>query len=269
MKLLFLDLDGTLLNCTKEVPEENRKALEEARAQGHKVILCSGRPLSAMQDLISDLDLNGPGCYVVSYNGGQIYDTYEQKTLYINPLEKEEVVLLFEEAARDGIHVQTYSSDYLLVKEIDRETEFYTKTTGIRCKPDSGLPYSLEELPVKVLLSDLDGRQRLEKFRQRMAPQLEGKIDMFYSSDQFLECVRTGVNKGSAVQWLAGYLGVPMENTYAAGDSENDLPMIQAAAHGCAMANAEMCVKDAASYITENDCDHAGVAEIIRRFILD
>lgn len=269
MKLLFLDLDGTLLDRSKHLPEENRQAISRARAQGHKVILCSGRPLCTIKSLVSTLELDGPGCYVISYNGGQIYDTHEQKTLYKATLTQEQVTYLFEEAHKDDIHVQTYDSQNLLVNERDRETEFYVNTTGISCRVVPNLPEQLEELPVKVLMTDLDTKERMDALRERITPTLSGKVDCFYSSDQFLEFVPAGVNKGAAVQWLSRYLGVTRENTYAVGDSENDIPMIQAVGHGFAMANATEAVKAVASSVTKRDCDHAGVAEIIEEFIIN
>lgn len=76
------------------------------------------------------------------------------------------------------------------------------------------------------------------------------------------------LTKGSAVRFLCEYTGIPLCNTIAAGDAENDISMIRAAHIGCAMKNAEEEVKQAADYITENDNNHDGVAEIIHKFVL-
>lgn len=76
------------------------------------------------------------------------------------------------------------------------------------------------------------------------------------------------VSKGHAVKKLCELLQIPLANTVAAGDQENDISMIEAAAVGAAMKNATDAVKASADYITENDCNHSGVAEILRKFIL-
>ena len=96
----------------------------------------------------------------------------------------------------------------------------------------------------------------------------DGKVDRFFSSNEYLEHVAPGINKGAAVAFLCEYTGIPLCNTVAAGDAENDISMIKAAHVGCAMKNAEENVKKAADYITENDNNHDGVAEIICKFIL-
>lgn len=85
---------------------------------------------------------------------------------------------------------------------------------------------------------------------------------------EYLEHVAPGIDKGSAVRFLCEYTGIPLCNTIAAGDAENDISMIRAAHIGCAMRNAEEEVKQAADYITENDNNHDGVAEIIHKFVL-
>jgi hypothetical protein len=81
--------------------------------------------------------------------------------------------------------------------------------------------------------------------------------------------VRKGTSKGAAVHWLCNYLDIPIENSVAAGDSENDISMIEAAGTGCAMQNATEACKNAADYITKLDCNHSGVAEIIEKFLFE
>ena len=76
-----------------------------------------------------------------------------------------------------------------------------------------------------------------------------------------------GVSKGSAILRLCQLLKVPRENTYAAGDAENDIAMLRAAHKGIAMVNGSEEVKKAADYVTKSDNDHGGIAEIIKNFI--
>lgn len=268
MKLLFLDLDNTLLNQKKQVTPENKQALDEARAKGHKIILCSGRPLSAMGRLIEELDMNQPGCLVASYNGGMITDTYAGKTLYSEHLTKDEVRLLFSKADQYGQHVHTYDSRGLMARTFNREVEFYVKASEIPYRIVPGLPDSgLTEDPVKVLMVNLDDKEPLLRMQKDILAQTDD-LDSFFSCPQFVEFVRRGVNKGSAVRRLADLLQVPIENTVAVGDAENDLPMIREAGIGVAMANAIPEAKAVANYITEHDCEHSGVAEVVQKFIL-
>ena len=96
----------------------------------------------------------------------------------------------------------------------------------------------------------------------------KGRISIFFSNQLYLEHVATGVSKGAAIQWLCSHLNIPMEYTIAAGDAENDIPMLKTAQVGAAVANAAESVKAVADYITECDCNHDAVAEIIKKFIL-
>ena len=75
-KMIFLDLDGTLLDDQKNVPEYNMSAIKEALKQGHKVIICTGRPLCSAKKQFPVLGMEGEGCYAITYNGGLIYDIY-------------------------------------------------------------------------------------------------------------------------------------------------------------------------------------------------
>ena len=91
---------------------------------------------------------------------------------------------------------------------------------------------------------------------------------MFFSCDQYLEFLPEGINKGSGVRFICSHLGVPLENTLAAGDAENDITMLQAVHTPCVMKNADPEMFSYASYITERDNNHSGIAEIIEKFIL-
>ena len=84
-KILFLDLDDTLLNHNKEITEGNRTAIQEAVKAGHRIVLASGRPLLAVLPIAAELKLQGEGTYVLAYNGAEIYDCFRKKVLYRNP----------------------------------------------------------------------------------------------------------------------------------------------------------------------------------------
>ncbi len=269
MKLLFLDIDGTLVNQKKEIPEENIIAIQKAVAKGHKIVICSGRPLAATFPLIEQLHLTEEGCYAIAFNGAQIYDCYHQKTLVRETLTLKEAKEVYRMAQEAGIHVQTYDrEDTVLVNEYNEETEFYCSRIKVPYREDPSLPDTLAEEPVKCLFIELHDRAKIEAFREKLENWNEGSVNVFFSNDWFLECVKAGVSKGKALRWFCDYLHVDVKDTISAGDSENDLAMITDAEIGCAMKNASDTLKVAADYITERDNDHGGVAEIIEKFML-
>lgn len=267
-KAVFMDLDNTLLNRRKEISSGDRLALSEASAQGHFMILCSGRPTATILPIIRDLGLDQSGGYAICYNGALIFDCRHLVPVYRQPMTMSAVRTIFHESDRLGLHCQTYDSTGLLTRSMDRETEYYMSVTGITQRSIPTLPDNMAELPYKVLVIDLEHHGPLETLRERVFAEIPGQVNGFFSCPEFLEFVSAGVDKGTAISRLCDILSVPMEDTIGIGDSENDLPMLKATALSCCMANGSDACKKAADYITKNDCDHSGVAEVISKFVL-
>lgn len=268
-KILFTDLDGTLLNRKKEITRENQDAISRALEAGHKVVLNTGRPLTGCLEQIKELKLNREGCYAITFNGGLLYDCLTGKTLYKKVIPLEYVQYIFQETKKRGIYCQTYSDEGVLSAQLTSELKFYAERTHTPYKIIPDLPNQLAEEPVKVLAIDLSrDTTALDDYRRDMQEWAKDKVSIFYSSQCYLEHVPYGISKGAAIQHLCEYLNLPLSSTVAVGDEENDLTMIQTAHVGVAMANAISQVKTYADYVTKNDCDHSGVAEVIERFLL-
>lgn len=267
-KILFTDLDGTLLNDSKNVSAENISAIEQALKQGHAVVLTTGRPLAGTKDLIRELNLNKEGCYAITYNGGLIMDCHNEIPIFKTTIPLSQVYYIFEQAKKFGLHCQTYSDTHVLSLTKTPELDSYVKRTTVPCIIDPDFLDNMTEEPVKVLMIDYNNRQKLSDYRTSMAEWAKDKISMFFSSEDYLEHVSLGISKGAAITFLCHYLSIPLTHTIAIGDAENDIPMLQTAQIGAAMQNATYEVQKIADYITENDNNHSGVAEIIRKFML-
>ena len=268
MKLLFTDLDETLLDSEKQVSEENRVAIAEAVAAGHKVILTTGRPSASSLPLAKELGLDLPGCYLICYNGGRIYDFGQSMTLLDRRVDLPYVRYVFDACQKAGLHVHAYDEAGVVTPSLTEEAQWYIEKNSIAFRVDPGLPDSLEEAPGKLMIMDLKSHEALEAFREKLLPWSVGKVSLFFSSPVYLECAPEGVSKGAAIRFLADYLGVPISDTVAVGDSENDIPMLETVGFGCAMRNGTDACKAAADYITAADCDHSGFAEVVRKFVL-
>ena len=269
-KIIFLDLDGTLMDDRKHIPEYNMSAVREALNQGHKVIICTGRPLCSAKKMFPVLDMEREGCYAITYNGGLIYDIFHKKTLFKQTLPLEYVRYIFQKAEEHHIYMQTYSDDEILCHKDMKEGRDYSTRLKIDrvIVPDVFEVLGSEE-PCKALaIADGYNHARLEKFRDVFTDWAPGKVDIFFSCYEYLEFVPVGISKGTAIRYLADYLNIPMENTIAVGDAENDIPMIKTAGLGVAMKNASDDIKQYADYVTELDNNQGGVGEVIRKFIL-
>ena len=271
-KMIFLDLDGTLLNDKKELPEVNKKAIDEALEAGHKVLICTGRPLCSAIKLLPLFGLDKPGCYAITYNGGLIYDAGKRESIYKKTIPLDQVKYVFEKAYEFGeIHIQTYTNDYLICEYDTKEGQDYERITKTDRKVVKDI---FEELngqePCKMLAIAFDcNRSHIEAFRESMLEYCDGKIDVCFSCYEYLEFMPAGINKGNSIKWMCNYLNIPLENTIAVGDAENDITMIEAAGVGAVMKNAGDEIKKYGNYITECDNNEGGVAEVIRKFMLE
>lgn len=267
-KALFLDLDGTLLNDQKEITPGNRRAIVRALSAGHQIVITTGRPLVSAIDQARQLALDGPGCYLIAYNGGMIYDLGTRRVIFQKTIPPELVRPVFAEARRRGVHIQTYSGAQVLV-----EPWCATETVARYCRL-IGMTYAvlpdiraLEEEPSKLLVIDYRRQEPLYAFRDWVLSQFGDRLDSFFSCDQYLEIVPRGLNKGSALLRLAVLLGLPQERTVAVGDAANDLSMLQAAHVGVAMRNSTEEVKALADAVTTRDNNHDGVAEVVEQYL--
>lgn len=268
-KIFFTDLDDTLLNSKKEISAGNRKAINKMLEQGHVAVIATGRALPSAITQAERLGLIGKNCYIICFNGGQIYDTDKKKLLYSNSIPMEYIRPVFEEAYKFGIHIQTYSDTHVLCERDNPSLRHYMTLQILPCRIVEDVTKELTHEPCKILALDYENTDNVAAFREYISEKLDGKLDTFISHPALLEIVPPGVNKGNAVRFLCNYLGIPLENSVAAGDEENDLTMIQAAHVGAAMCNGVPKVKEQADYITKADQNHDGVAEIIEKFILN
>lgn len=267
-KILFTDLDGTLLKNDKTVSSENRLAIQKMLDMGHHLVIATGRSVKSGLAVAKQLGLTRPGCYMIAFNGAVIYDCAADIILDKRTLPIEHVEYLFEEAKKCGLHIQTYSNAHVLAQEPDKELDFYARTTGMPFKIIKNIFSGLEEEPCKVLLISLEESEKLKKF-QRVHREWEAETcSSFFSCKEYLEYCPKDVDKGRGVRFLMDFLNVGVQNVFAAGDERNDISMLQEAGTGIAVRNAYDEVKRVADYVTVNDNDHDAVAEIIEKFIL-
>lgn len=263
-KILFTDLDGTLLNDKKEITPENYACIQDWIAAGNICVICTGRSISSAIRQAEKLNLTMKGCLIIAFNGAMIYDTYEKKILYHAELTTEQVAYLFALAQEQGIHIQAYDTRYFYCKEDDPEAKRYGQSTNMEYVVDPALPSTLKEATPKLLLVDYNTKSSLLAFQASVAEWAKGKVDMFFSCDQYLEIVPPGVNKGTAVTRLCDYLDIPIENSISAGDAENDIAMLKVTAKSIVMKNADPSMYPYATHITEQDNNNSGVAHTLR-----
>lgn len=270
-KILFSDLDGTLLNDNKIITEGNLEAIRTLIEAGHGFAFVTGRPTFSGIKIAKKYGLLENGFFVVGYNGGEIFDAGADKFIYRKSMSYEDGKYLLDLAQEKGFTGITYDSHQVLCRSAGEALDVYCRDLGAPYREESAPMEYLKRHdyePLKVILCTLKGRELLEKCRDEIEPLVEDKLYTLVTSDILLEIGPVEATKGKAVKKLSELIGVKFENCYAAGDEANDLSMIAETPHGIAMANAIDPVKEIAEFVTYADCNHDGVAEIIKKWIL-
>ncbi|MDO4804489.1 MAG: Cof-type HAD-IIB family hydrolase [Lachnospiraceae bacterium] len=269
-KIIICDLDETLLQTwDKKVSKRNREAIAKASALGVKFVIGTGRPYTTVQGTLEELGLKDkPEEYVVSLNGGLITENAGNRMLYYQGITYSEADALFRRAMNYDVGLHLYTKDQVYVWRMDSfgEREFLNGRMNVIERTDDSLDFLKDEEIVKVLFTrpDYDFLRRIE----REIADITGDMDVSYSSNRYIEFNRKGVNKGEGLIRLANMLGVDRKDTIAIGDNFNDLSMIKAAGLGAGVANSAKGILPDCDVISEADCDHDAVAEIIEKYVL-
>lgn len=267
-KIIFSDLDGTLLTSKKHVSEGDREAVRRATRAGHSFVIATGRPFESAKRISDSLGLNEEGCYIVSYNGAHVYDCYRKEVLLHRTLARSVVEELFARADAAGLYIHTYQNGEILTKADTEELEWYVSRTNLTPMPRADVLDYLTTEPSKMIVISIREHDKLEQFRVQNEEWSHGKCRMIFSSPQYLEIVPDGVSKQMGIHFLADKLGVDPADTIAVGDEMNDCEMIEAAGVGVAVNNANPRVKEIADYVTTATNNENAIAEVINRFVL-
>lgn len=267
MKLLFTDLDGTLLNNDSQVSPETKAFLDEFLAGGNKLILSSGRPKDSILEVKNNAGLTQPGVILICSNGTQVYDCDSSQTIMEKRLPLSYISYLQRQAEKYNVHIHTYREDGIVSPADDDEVKFYRRKIHLPLIVSENLVDALTIAPYKMLAISLNDFDKLESFRQGIQDWAQGKIQTIYSNGIYLELFPYAAGKGNAVRFVCDYFGVPLSDAYAAGDADNDISMLEAAGCSIAMANASDTVKQFADIVTDLDNDHDGLADMMRKLI--
>lgn len=267
MKLLFTDLDGTLLNNESRVSPGTKAFLDEFLLAGNKLILSSGRPLLSILEVKEKAGLTQPGIFLTCSNGTQIYDCDRACSIWEKRLSLSYVPYLQAQADNYGLHIQTYTADAIVSPAEDAEITYYRRKIHLPLLISPNLRDALTEGPFKMLAISLNDFDKLEAFRSSISDWAQNKVRTIYSNHMYLELFDWDAGKGNAVRFLCDYFHVPLSDAYAAGDADNDISMLAAAGTGIAMLNASEKVKQKADVITGLDNDHDGLAATMRQLL--
>jgi Cof subfamily protein (haloacid dehalogenase superfamily) len=263
-RLVAIDMDGTLVDRNLTIYEPVKAAIAKARAAGVEIVIVTGRMYQATKPFAAELGLDGP---VVCYQGAATYLLKTGERIGHVPVPGEVALDLVAKAKRDDSHPQLYFDDQLYVEDVNKYTKIYTDVAKVVPIVVPSLEAELRsgrETTKFVAVVDL---ARAEAYTADVKAFVGDRAYVTRSNPEFVEAVDPHVSKGTALRFLCGYLGIPLEETMAIGDAWNDVPMLSIAGYAVAMGTAPADVTAEADAVV-GDVAHFGVAEAIERFVL-
>lgn len=268
-KLIAADLDETLISRDRTISKENIEAVKKAVNAGVKFVLATGRGYNSVHDTLKELGLyDKPDQYVISYNGGAITENKGEELKYFQGITFAEADALYKRGlAYDHICIHVYTPDQVWVRNFyPEEVEYLANRQPCTEIFSDDIDFLKNKQIVKVIYMNTDYTylMRIEKEIR----DLTANMSVSYSSNRYMEFNRKGVSKGEGLRRLCDITGIDIKDTIAIGDNYNDLSMIQAAGLGVGVQNTVEEMKKDCGFITDADCDHSAVAEVINRFVL-
>ena len=255
IKLVASDLDGTLLDKNKEITPRLYHALEQMNEQGIYFVPATGRPFSTVPQAIKALPFLR---YVITSNGAAIYDAVEKKAIIENNLSPNAVDAVIPIAKRLPVITENLSPYGLTESHVRYILNSRTPVENFWEKMQKSHA-TLEN--INLIFRDMDLRKQVWAELRAL-----GLCSVTASTPENIEITSPLATKAKALETLCALLGIEAEHVLALGDSDNDLPMLEFAGIGVAMANGEAHIKAAADMIAE-DCNHFGAAKILEQLL--
>lgn len=259
-KMVYSDVDGTLLNDAHEMTEKTREAILRLNEKGIPFAIASARSPMGIEAIVKS---NRFRCCVVAYNGALILDE-NRRVLYENGMSAAAAkqIIQFMENERFDLTWNIYTADAWLVKDC-QDPRVVREERIVKSVARQGLPESLKMDTVvdKILCMCAPGT--IEKVEQCMKEKFP-EYEIVKSSDILLEIMKKGMNKANAMKRLCEMCGIPVEQAIAFGDNYNDMEMLQAAGCGYLMENAPEELKAHWRYITKSN-NQDGIAVALKK----
>lgn len=265
IKLIALDLDGTLLNGKKQISKTNQEALLEARKKGVKVVITTGRPLPAVENFLQELDLIHSDEYSITFNGGLV-QTNEGEILDQTGFGLEAVEMLYTTAQDLSLPLDVIHGGDVYLLPSARESLYPSCNSLLTYHPTA-----YQDLPKNTAFNKAVTACEahfLDEQIPKIPTELHQHFEIFKSRDILLEWSPKGVHKAEGLTKLIGHLGLQQSEVMACGDEDNDLSMIQWAGLGVCMANGSEKVKEVANVVTPMTNEEDAVAWAVRKYVL-
>ena len=278
IKVIIMDVDGTLTNNKKVITPKTKEALLKAEELGVRLILASGRPTSGLMDISRELKMDEYHGLLVSYNGSKVIDCETNEVLFNQTMSIEEGKAVLEHMKKfDRVRPMIDKDDYMYVTNVyDNYINWNGKPFNVIEYESRGGKFKLCEVddlaefldyPINKILTTSDPEYLQEHYQEMMAPFKESLSCMF-TGPFYFEFTAQGIDKAKALDTVLKPMGYKQEEMIAFGDGQNDSSIIKYAGIGVAMENAVDSLKEMADEITLSN-EEDGIAVSLQKHILD
>lgn len=241
-KLIFFDIDGTIWDEEMKIPQSTIEAIKKLKENGHKTFLCSGRARGNIcSKELHVLGFDG----IIAACGNHV--EMDGKILYEKILAPELVKKVITVLSECKMPVVLEGPEYHWIDEEGFEEDPYVlylfQDMGEHAKILKGYE---EDIRINKFSGDIFENTDFERIKQELGKEFEPLLH----EGNVVEFVPKNTSKATGIKWLCEYMGVDIRDTYAVGDSVNDLDMLEFVGHGIAMGNGSQPAKDAAEYVT-------------------
>ena len=276
IKVIIMDVDGTLTNTQKVITPKTKEALLKAEEQGAILVLASGRPTSGLLDIAKELKMDQHHGLLVSYNGSKVIDCETMETLFNQALSVEEGKAVLEHMKKfEKVRPMIDKGEYMFVNNVyDNMSQFNGAPFDVIQYESRGGKFKLCEVDdlaefvdfeLNKILTTSDPEYLQAHYQEMMEPFKE-TLSCMFTGPFYFEFTAQGIDKAKALDTVLIPKGYKKEEMIAFGDGHNDASMVRYAGTGVAMANAVQDLKDIADEVTLSN-DEDGIAVTLAKYM--
>ncbi|WP_238904081.1 Cof-type HAD-IIB family hydrolase [Clostridium sp. YIM B02506] len=275
IKVIIMDVDGTLTNSEKKITEKTKKTLIRAQEEGVILVLASGRPTSGLMDYAKELKMDKHHGLLVSFNGAKVIECQTNKLLFNETMSVKEGQAVLEHMKKFDVKPMIDKDDYLFVNDV------YNCYVQYKDKPFNVIQYesrggkfklcekddlaAFADYPLNKILTAGDPEYLKENYEQMMEP-FKDTLSCMFTGPFYFEFTAKGIDKAKALDSVLIPMGYKKEEMIAFGDGHNDASMVKYAGIGIAMANAVDDLKEIADEVTLSN-EEDGIAYTLTEYL--
>lgn len=275
IKVIIMDIDGTLVNDEKVITPLTKETLLKAQDKGVRLVLASGRPTSGLLKLAEELDMENHHGLFVCFNGSKVVDCQSHETLYNHTISVEDSKAILEHLKNFKARPMFDKDEYMYVNDVfDNTITYKGKPFNVMQYESRGNNYILCEkrdlaafvdFEINKILTFGDPDYLQAHYKEMMEP-FKDRLNCMFTSDFYFEYTAKGVDKAKALDSVLIPMGYKKEEMMAFGDAQNDKSMVEYVGLGVAMGNASDELKAVANEITDTN-NNDGIAKAIMKHI--